>query len=119
MRSGADLKYTIRDLKITVLDTTPTNLLIMGDGSDLPALHTVIVGGEQCSTLAVDRWQPGRRFFNMYGPTETTVSATIGELKAGSPVTIGKALPGYTLGIFDEVLHPVQDGKEGELCISG
>ena len=61
MRSGADLKYTIRDLKITVLDTTPTNLLIMGDGSDLPALHTVIVGGEQCSTLAVDRWQPGRR----------------------------------------------------------
>ena len=31
MRSGADLKYTIRDLKITVLDTTPTNLLIMGD----------------------------------------------------------------------------------------
>ena len=29
MRSGADLKDTIRDLKITVLDTTPTNLLIM------------------------------------------------------------------------------------------
>ena len=45
--------------------------------------------------------------------------ATIATLTAGTPVTIGTALPGYTLSVHDEILHPVQDGMEGELCISG
>jgi amino acid adenylation domain-containing protein len=119
MKSGSDLKDIIRELNITVLDTTPTNLLIMGDGQNLPNLRIVIVGGEQCSSIAVEKWQPTRKMYNMYGPTETTVSATIAELKAGTPVTIGQALPGYTLSVHDEILHPVEDGKEGELCISG
>ena len=74
MKSGSDLKDILRDLQISVLDTTPTNLLIMGDGKNLPHLRIVIVGGEQCSSLAVDKWQPDRQMFNMYGPTETTVS---------------------------------------------
>ena len=56
----------------------------------------------------------------MYGPTETTVSATIAELHAHGPVTIGQALPGYILSVLDErTMEPVPPGHEGELCIGG
>ena len=119
MQSGADLKLTINELGITILDTTPTNLTIMGTGYDLPLLRIVIVGGEQCTAPVVEKWQPGRRFFNMYGPTETTVSATYAELFAGKPVSIGNGLPGYTVSIRDETMKVVKNGEEGELCIGG
>jgi non-ribosomal peptide synthetase-like protein len=119
MRSGADLKDHIRDLRITILDTTPTNLTIMGNGHGLDALRTVIVGGEQCTAPVVGKWQPGRRFYNMYGPTETTVSATYAELFSGKPVSIGVALPGYRISIRNELMKKVKKGEEGELCIGG
>ena len=32
MRSGADLRDYIQSLRITVMDTTPTNLAVMGTG---------------------------------------------------------------------------------------
>ena len=47
-------------------------------------------GGEMCPESLVARWaRPGRQVFNTYGPTEATVSASLAELKAGDPVTIG------------------------------
>ena len=119
MQSGSDLKDVLRDLRISILDTTPTNLTIMGNGTTLSHLRIVIVGGEQCTEPVVKKWQPGRRFFNMYGPTETTVSATCAELFANKPVSIGTALPGYTVSIRDESMREVKPGNEGELCIGG
>ena len=41
------------------------------------------------------------------------------ELVAGQPVTIGRALPGYTLSIRDEELRELPPGAEGELCVGG
>ena len=120
MKSGADLVDTIRELRITVLDTTPTNLGILGAPEELPLVHTVIVGGEACPGHIVDAWQPGRRFLNTYGPTETTVVATWAELFAGEPVTIGKGMPNYLISVRDpESLLPVEPGDEGELLIGG
>ena len=55
MQSGSDLKDVLRDLRISILDTTPTNLTIMGDGKNLPNLRIVIVGGEQCTEPVVKK----------------------------------------------------------------
>ena len=104
--------------RVTVLDTVPT-LLAMLDG-DVPSLRAVILGGEACPAGLIDRWsRPGRRIFNSYGPTEATVVATIAELKAGEPVTIGRPIPNYTCYIVDEAMQPVAPGVEGELLLGG
>lgn len=119
MKSGADLVDTLRALHITVLDTTPTNLGILGAPKELPEVHTIIVGGEACPGHVVDAWQPGRRFLNTYGPTETTVVASWAELFSGQAVTIGKAMPHYRLSVRDEQMAEVEPGDEGELVIGG
>ena len=59
-----------------------------------------------CPQALVDKWAtPARQMFNTYGPTEATVSASLAELKAGEPVTIGQALPNYGLLVI-EVIDP-------------
>ena len=51
------------------------------------ALRLVILGGQQASGAAVDRWRErfGRRvrLVNTYGPTETTIIATAADLAGG------------------------------------
>ncbi len=118
MTSGPELASIINNLGITVWHCVPTLLAMQNE--DMPKVRLINLGGEACPAHLVDRWAcNGRRLLNTYGPTETTVSATYAELKAHVPVTIGKALPGYTTYIVDETLQLVEDGKEGELCIGG
>ncbi len=115
---------------ITVLHAVPTLLALFAQ--DVPNLRIINLGGEMCPQSLVDQWaQPGRQMFNTYGPTEATVSASLAELQAGEPVTIGEALPNYGLlviapieqdSIVDGVLPPLQllpFGETGELCITG
>jgi amino acid adenylation domain-containing protein len=104
--------------RITVFCCVPTLLATMD--RDVPSLHTVIVGGEECRPYLVERWsRPGRRILNTYGPTETTVTATWTELEPGKPVTIGRPVPGYQIDILDQNLCPVAPGEAGEICIGG
>ncbi len=56
--------------------TLPPSLVAALPAKALPALTTLIVGGKACPIEVVNRWAPGRRFFNAYGPSEATVSAT-------------------------------------------
>ena len=73
---------------------------------DVPGLRIINLGGEMCPQALVDKWAtPARQMFNTYGPTEATVSASLAELKAGEPVTIGEALPNYGLLVI-EVIDP-------------
>lgn len=103
---------------ITVLDTVPTLLALLQD--DVPSLRVVILGGEACPPALAAKWcRPGRHLFNSYGPTETTVVATAIEIHPDDPITIGRALPGYTTHVVDENLHKVAPGTEGELLIGG
>ena len=65
--------------QITVLYCVPTLLATIEQ--DMPAVRTLLVGGEACPPDLVRRWcRPGRRMLNTYGPTETTVTATWCEL---------------------------------------
>ena len=104
---------------ITVMDTVPTLLGILS--KDVPSLRTIILGGEACPPALVNRWaRPGRRIFNTYGPTEATVVATLCEVKAGVPVTIGTPIANYSVYVADpETMALLPIGTQGELLIGG
>jgi non-ribosomal peptide synthetase-like protein len=108
--------------QITVLHAVPTLLALFNQ--DLPGLRLINLGGEMCPDSLVARWaRPGRRLFNSYGPTETTVSASLAQLQARQPVTIGQPLPNYGMLIIDaaggDTLQLLARGETGELCIFG
>jgi non-ribosomal peptide synthetase-like protein len=104
---------------ITVIDTVPTLLGILN--KDVPSLRSIILGGEACPPALVTRWaKPNRKIFNTYGPTEATVVATLCEVKAGAPVTIGKPIPNYSAYVVDvDTLSVLPQGQQGELLIGG
>ncbi|MCD1145518.1 amino acid adenylation domain-containing protein [Kocuria sp. LUK] len=104
--------------EITVLYCVPTVLATLDH--DLPAIRSILVGGEACPADLVERWAtPERRMLNTYGPTEATVTCTWGELYPGKPVTIGRAMPTYEVFVLDEDLREVPHGETGEICVAG
>lgn len=117
-RSPADAADFIDEKEITYFSTVPTMLSMID--RELPTVRTLVVGGEACSNELVQRWAgAGRRMLNTYGPTEAAVVATWSECRPGEPVSIGSALPGYSVYVLDEDLHPVGPGESGELFIGG
>src|SRR5512135_69888 len=103
---------------VTVLHAVPTLLALFS--TDVPGLRLINLGGEMCPQAVVERWAtPSRHVFNTYGPTEATVSASLAELHAGHPVTIGKPLPNYGLLVADAEMNLLTVGETGELCIIG
>ncbi|AWK70857.1 non-ribosomal peptide synthetase [Rhodococcus oxybenzonivorans] len=116
---GEDLTALLRDQRVTHVLTAPAALSTV-DASALGDLRTVVVGGEVCPPQLVDKFSPGRRFFNSYGPTETTIVVTIGEpLTPGADITIGSPLDGAQALVLDSRLRPVPRGVTGELYLSG
>ncbi|ARJ67358.1 peptide synthetase [Magnetospirillum sp. ME-1] len=112
------LPSVLAEAGITVLDTVPTLLSLLP--GDIPGLRVIILGGEACPPALAERWcRPGRRIFNSYGPTETTVVATVAEVEAGKPVTIGRPIPNYVCHVVDDFTQPVPPGATGELLIGG
>ncbi len=116
---GEDLADYLRDNRITVMCCVPTLLATIE--SDLPDLRILLVSGEACPHNLVERWHSkDRNILNAYGPTEATVTATLTELYPNKPVTIGKALPTYTIVILDETESKlVAEGGTGEIGIAG
>jgi non-ribosomal peptide synthetase-like protein len=103
---------------VTVLDTVPTLLTMLT--RDVPGLRLILLGGEALPAPLLQRWaKPGRRLFNTYGPTEATVVATVAELGAGDPVTIGRPIPNYTAYVVGEDGRLCEPGVQGELLIGG
>ncbi|MET0351002.1 MAG: Pls/PosA family non-ribosomal peptide synthetase, partial [Rhizobacter sp.] len=107
---------------VTVLHAVPTLLALFAE--DIPNLRLINLGGEMCPESLVARWAVGgRQVFNTYGPTEATVSASLAELHAGEPVTIGTPLPNYGLLVIatdvEAGLRLLPPGETGELCIFG
>ncbi|MGE5622962.1 MAG: amino acid adenylation domain-containing protein, partial [Bacillota bacterium] len=108
--------------RVTVLHAVPTLLALFEQ--DVPSLRLINLGGEMCPEALVARWaRAGRQVFNSYGPTEATVSASMAELHANEPVTIGSPLPNYGLLVIDPAVEnglKLQNrGDTGELCITG
>ncbi|MGV8872634.1 MAG: amino acid adenylation domain-containing protein, partial [Rhodococcus sp. (in: high G+C Gram-positive bacteria)] len=115
---GADLASFIRDEQITHAVMTPSALSTL-DPEGLDCLEVLCVGGEACSAELVARWSPGRVMLNGYGPTEATDISTLGEVRTGEPITIGRPLHGLRAMVLDARLHPVPVGVRGELYVAG
>ncbi|MFZ6648966.1 Pls/PosA family non-ribosomal peptide synthetase [Undibacterium sp. TJN25] len=116
------LPRALADQRISVLHAVPTLLALFNQ--DVASLRIINLGGEMCPEALVARWaRPGRQVFNTYGPTEATVSASLAELHANEPVTIGKPLPNYGLLVIDAAVENglglLPRGEIGELCITG
>lgn len=88
------------------------------------ALRLVILGGQQASGAAVDRWRErfgGRvRLVNTYGPTEATIIATAADLGGGDVrPPIGRPIGATGAAVLDRAGRLVPPGVAGELAIGG
>ncbi|MBN1203857.1 MAG: amino acid adenylation domain-containing protein [Myxococcaceae bacterium] len=116
---GPELLRLLREESITHITLPPSALLSMR-AEPLPALRTLIAAGEACPAEAVDRWAPGRRFFNAYGPTEAGIWSTLALCREGKgPPSIGNSLSHVRAYVLDARMQPVPIGVPGELYLGG
>jgi D-alanine--poly(phosphoribitol) ligase subunit 1 len=95
----------------------------------VPTMRYSLFCGEALLTSDVEAWSqcvPNARIDNVYGPTENTIYCTSYTYQPGKQdkecngiVCIGKGMAGTRTAVVDENLLPVEDGKMGELCLSG
>ncbi|MDX6344299.1 MAG: hypothetical protein QOH87_4437, partial [Trebonia sp.] len=88
------------------------------------ALRLVILGGQQASGAAVDRWRERFgsrvRLVNTYGPTEATIIATAADLVGGDVrPPIGRPIGATGVQVLDRAGRRVPPGVVGELAIGG
>jgi amino acid adenylation domain-containing protein len=120
LAAGAGVLNVLQQQRITHV-TLPPSLLAVLDPEPLPDLERIVVAGEACPVEVVQRWAPGRHFYNAYGPTETTVCASIYTCDPATPISppIGRPLPNMQLYVLDTQQQPVPVGVSGELYIGG
>ena len=135
LKSIPDFLQACEALKLTVLDL-PTafwhQLCASLETIRLaPTIRLTIIGGERALSQWVHTWKqfvsPDVQLVNSYGPTETTVVATCCHLSgsraiainSGENIPIGKPMSNIQTHILDKTMTPVQEGKPGELYISG
>ena len=107
MGEAEKLPDVMEQAGVTVLDTVPTLLSMLPRDIATPARHHPRRRGLPARhRRALVR--AGRRIFNSYGPTEATVVATIAEVRAGEPVTIGQPIPNYTCYVVERDAEPAR-----------
>lgn len=114
------LQTLLESAEITVTDLPPP-LMALLEPERLPALRIVFAGLDAFPGELVNRWNPGRRFFNGYGPTECTVTMIVHECAGhwdGSP-PIGLPIANHVAHVLDAAGRPVPVGVPGELVIGG
>ncbi|MFJ2162729.1 amino acid adenylation domain-containing protein [Streptomyces sp. NPDC087856] len=115
---GPGLVDLMDRLQVTFTLLPPSVVAALPD-AELPALRTLVCGGEALPAEIVARWSPGRRVFNAYGPTEISIVATTGEVTGSATPDIGRPLPGVRVDLLDKAGLPVAPGEIGELVVSG
>ncbi|WP_454165034.1 amino acid adenylation domain-containing protein [Gordonia iterans] len=116
--AGAALGSVLERHEVTDMVITPSVLATL-DPAHGESVRNLATAGEACPPELVERWAArGRRLFNFYGPSETTVWATRARMMPRKPITIGRAVSGFTARVLDPRLHEVPDGVVGELYLS-
>ncbi|MFI2230466.1 amino acid adenylation domain-containing protein [Nocardia testacea] len=117
---GDELGEFMTRTEITHTFITPAALATIDhERWPLPALRSLMVGGENVGPELVSRWAPGRRMFNAYGPTETTVVVSVTPVAPGHPAGLGDLIRGTRALVLDDRLRPVPAGVPGELYLGG
>ena len=116
---SARLVETMEREAITHLPIVPSMLAALPDTA-LPALTTILVGGERCTAELVTRWGRGRRFLNVYGPTEATILATYAVCAPDAKAPpIGRPIANMQMYVADAQGRLSPPGATGELWIGG
>ncbi len=118
---GPPLFELLQEKSVTVMTIPgPVMAAMPRNKIDLPALRTIIIGGDTSSPEAIAHYSRGREFFNGYGPTEATVCATMAHgWDVTQPAPIGRPLANVRVYVLDHALRPVPVGVPGELYIGG
>jgi amino acid adenylation domain-containing protein len=117
---GPPLINLMRDQAISLVTIPPSVLTATETQEELPALCTIVMGGESCPPQTAMRWGRGRRLFSGYGPTETTVGSTfVLNWDVSRPPPLGKPIANTQVYVLDRRMRPVPIGVPGEICIGG
>jgi amino acid adenylation domain-containing protein len=117
--SSPQLIELLQTEKVTAAILPPSMLSVL-PAAGLPDLRIIISAGENCTAEIVEKWAPGRRFFNGYGPTEATVGPTLHQVrKITGKIPIGQPLSNIRTYLLDAYLNPVPLGVPGELHLGG
>jgi amino acid adenylation domain-containing protein len=127
LRDPERLAAWFADEQVTVAHLTPqlARLLHRGpDGRRLPALHLVLLGGDQATEADVAglrRLAPAARVVNAYGTTETPQAHAWHEVRAtgdgARPVPVGHGIDGSLLVVVGPSGDPAGVGELGEVVI--
>ncbi|KAF5663828.1 polyketide synthase [Fusarium heterosporum] len=130
-RDPVELPKLVYQEDVTLTIATPSEYLAWlryGTDSLIKAecWRHACMGGEKVSSQLRDEF--GRlgleqlELTNCYGPTEITAAATFQTIQNGqhsSDLSVGKALPNYSILILDSTGAPQPVGHTGEICIGG
>jgi amino acid adenylation domain-containing protein/non-ribosomal peptide synthase protein (TIGR01720 family) len=114
------LATAINEFGITWAFLTPSMVRLIKP-SDVPALKTLVLGGEALSKQEVDTWADKLQLINGYGPSECSIAATASVVDSEmEPSNIGRAVGGVTWIVEpDDHNRLVPVGSVGELLIQG
>src|SRR5262249_30768699 len=114
----------IQEHRISVFLAIPSmyRVLAMAEGNyDVSSVRFPISGGEPLPTAIAEAFE--ERFkvpiFEGYGQTEAAPVVTLNTPTGRKPGTIGKALPGVEIAIWDDENRVLPPGAVGELMVRG
>lgn len=116
-----DLAKTINEMGVTWAFLTPSVAQTISP-SDVPALETLVLGGEAATHNNLSTWAGVTHLVNGYGPSECSVICTVNPhlTPMSQPTNIGRAVGGRAFIVnqncYDELV-PI--GAIGELAIVG
>ncbi|MFF5531177.1 amino acid adenylation domain-containing protein [Streptomyces cinerochromogenes] len=124
----ADVVDWLTEQRISVLYAVPSlyvSLLERGGAGDAlpPALRTLLYAGEPFPPRALETLlalAADRPVYNFYGPTETNVCTYLrvpATWTAAQEATVGSAVPGDVVDVFDETGRPTPG--RGEIHVAG
>lgn len=120
LRPGPRMIEFLREQQITLAHFTPSILSALPD-APLPALRTLVIGGESCpADLAMHHHRQGRTVIPVYGLTETTV-CTFGYHYPGdgSQPSLGRVFSYVHVDVWDEQGQAVTPGEPGQIVLAG
>jgi amino acid adenylation domain-containing protein len=118
MLPGEPLVRLMRERGITMATLAPSVWASL-PAAELPELRIAASGGESCIPSTIERWAPGRAFYNGYGPTETSICNSTHRCTPGVRPSIGGPGANVRYYVVDANLEPCPVGVPGELLIGG
>ncbi|GGU56894.1 non-ribosomal peptide synthetase [Kitasatospora aureofaciens] len=121
VRDAEALGALLESSGATVMQATPSlwRGLLDGGWPGRPGLRALCGGEALDGDLAERLLTRCAELWNLYGPTETTIWSTVGRVRSGEPVTVGRPVARTVCYVLDRRLRPVPRGAVGELVIGG